>query len=137
MHIITGLLAALALAPAARADFTIVGSTQPVVGRPSPAAIDKAPEVSASQDFPHAIAARHRPPPRFATVQGFGEQISLSFAVKQIVPLSVKVTYGRGVDPAALVDWKGGAAWDRVLLAAVNPLGLHLVITGKAVEIRK
>ena len=136
MHIIKGLLAALALAPAARADFTIVGSTQPVVG-PSPTAIDKAPEVSASQDFPHAIAARHRPPPRFATVQGFGEQISLSFAVKQIVPLSVKVTYGRGADPAALVDWKGGAAWDRVLLAAVNPLGLHLVITGKAVEIRK
>ena len=136
MRRITGLLAALALAPAARADFTIVGSTQPVVG-PSPTAIDKAPEVSASQDFPHAIAARHRPPPRFATVQGFGEQISLSFAVKQIVPLSVKVTYGRGADPAALVDWKGGAAWDRVLLAAVNPLGLHLVITGKAVEIRK
>jgi hypothetical protein len=137
MRIITGLLAVVALAPAARADFTIVGSSQPAVGRTAPAAIDKAPEMPTSQDFPHATAARRRPPPRSALVQGFGEQISLSFAVKQIVPLPVKVTYGRGVDPAALVDWKGGAAWDRVLLAAVNPLGLHLVITGKAVEIRK
>ena len=135
MRISTGLLAAIALAPSARADFTIVG-TAPAV-KPSPPATAEPPKVPPPQVDNNPSAARHRAPPQSALAQGFGERISLSFAVKQIVPLSVKVTYGRGVDPAALVDWKGGAAWDRVLLAAVNPLGLHLVITGKAVEIRK
>ena len=135
MRIVIGLqLAAIALAPAARADFTIVGSSPPAA---APAAMDEAPEIPASQNAPRATAARHRTPPRVAMAQGFGDQIPLSFAVKQIVPLSVKVTYGPGTNPAALVDWKGGPAWDRVLLAAVRPLGLHLVMTGRAVEIRK
>jgi len=136
MRIITGLLAAIALAPTARADFTIVGPAQPEV-QPPPAAVEQAPERLASQEAPHAIVATRKTAPRLVMARGFGEQIPLSFAVKQIVPLSVKVTYGPGANPAALVDWKGGAAWDRVLLAAVQPLGLHLVTKGKAVEIRQ
>ncbi len=68
---------------------------------------------------------------------GFGNHIPLAFAVRQIVPKAVKVTYGPGASPAALVSWKGGQTWNRVLLAAVRPLGLHLVMTHMAVEIRK
>ena len=140
MRIITGLLAAIILVPAARADFAIVGTPQSEA-KPSPPATTEAPEAPSSQDNDsnndNATPARHHAPPRLATAHWFGEQIPLSFAVKQIVPLSVKVTYGPGTNPAALVDWKGGAAWDRVLLAAVRPLGLHLVMMGRAVEIRK
>jgi len=136
MRMITGLLAAIAFVPAARADFAIVGNPQSEA-KPSPPAAAEAPEMSPSQDNGNATATRHPAPPRFATAHGFGEQIPLSFAVKQIVPVFVKVTYGPGASPAALVDWKGGDAWNRVLLAAVKPLGLHLVMTGRAVEIRK
>jgi len=140
MRMITGLLAAIALVPAARADFAIVGTPQSEA-KPSLPVAAEVPETPPSQDNDsnndNATPARHHAPPRLATAHGFGEQIPLSFAVKQIVPLSVKVTYGPGTNPAALVDWKGGAAWDRVLLAAVRPLGLHLVMMGRAVEIRK
>ena len=74
---------------------------------------------------------------RFKLAFGFGNRIPLSFAVRQIVPPAVKVTYGPGADPDALVDWKGGQGWNRVLLNAVKPLGLRLVMTHMAVEIRK
>jgi hypothetical protein len=53
------------------------------------------------------------------------------------VPPAVKVTYGPGADPDALVDWRGGQGWNRVLFDAVKPLGLRLVMTHMAVEIRK
>ena len=76
-------------------------------------------------------------PRHFKIAAGFGDQIPLSFAVRQIVPSDVRVTYGPGADPNARVDWKGGAGWNRVLLDAVKPLGLHLVMTSLAVEIRK
>ena len=65
------------------------------------------------------------------------DELINAFAVRQIVPATVKVTYGPGADPNALVDWKGGQTWNRVLLAAVKPLGLRLVLTHTAVEIRK
>jgi len=83
------------------------------------------------------VPANHPTSARFEMAYGFGDQIPLSFAVRQIVPATVKVTYGPGADPNALVDWKGGQTWNRVLLAAVKPLGLRLVFTHTAVEIRK
>jgi hypothetical protein len=54
-----------------------------------------------------------------------------------MVPPAVKVTYGPGVDPEAVVDWQGGEGWNRVLANVVRSLGLRLVMTTMAVEIRK
>ncbi len=88
----------------------------------------------------HGSSPQERPrpvPPAFKTAEGFGNQVPLSFAVRQIVPKAVKVTYGPGADPASLVDWKGGQAWNSVLLDAVRPLGLRLAMTYMAVEIRR
>ena len=116
---LAGVLLAAALAPA-RADFVIAGSPPQTPTPPPPAAT-----ATLSDTL------------RFTTAYGFGEQVPLSFAVRQIVPKTVKVSYGPGADPASLVDWKGGRPWNRVLLAAVKPLGLRLVMTYKAVEIRK
>jgi hypothetical protein len=89
----------------------------------------------ASDAIDHA-ETRRPPPAQFKVAYGFGDQIPLDFAVKQIVPSAVKVTYGPGADPADLVDWKGGQTWDHVLVAAVKPLGLRVVMTGRAIEIR-
>jgi len=110
-------------AATARADFVIT-STPPVqTARPIVQTIpDKSPEPAST---------------RFKLAFGFGDRIPLSFAVRQIVPPAVKVTYGPGADPNAPVDWKGGQAWNRVLSEAVKPLGLRLVISRMAVEIRK
>ena len=123
--ILTALTAAT-LSTAAHADFVIT-STPPVPDPPLASQVPlKAPP-----------PANHPTPPRFEMAYGFGDKIPLSFAVRQIVPPTVKVTYGPGADPNALVDWKGGQTWNRVLLTAVKPLGLRLVFTHTAVEIRK
>ncbi len=128
---IAGLLATLSLISAARADFVITGVTPPAPTTHSPSVHGAvpAPETSQTQD-----AAR---PVRWLMARGFGRHVTLRFAAEQIIPKAVKVTYGPGADPDALVDWKGGEAWNDVLRDAVEPLGLHLVMSNMAVEIRK
>lgn len=74
---------------------------------------------------------------RWKMAYGFGDQVPLSFACRQIIPPAVKVTYGPGANPNMLVNWKGGDTWNHVLWNAVKPLGLRLVMTRMAVEIRK
>jgi hypothetical protein len=118
--IILTALTTITLSPTARADFVITG--MPASGLTLRATPDNSPD---------------RASPRFKLAYGFGNRIPLSFAVRQIVPPAVKVTYGPGADPAALVDWRGGQGWNRVLLDAVKPLGLRLVMTHMAVGIRK
>lgn len=80
---------------------------------------------------PGAAAFRRplSPAPWFRVAQGFGHQVSLRFAARQIVPPAVTVRLANGVDPASMVDWTGGQPWNRVLAAAVQPLGLR-VVTG-------
>jgi hypothetical protein len=114
-------LATITLNPAARADFVIT-SMPPTSGSITEAVPDNSPDPV---------------PTRFKLAFGFGKRIPLSFAVRQIVPAAVKVTYGPGADPDALVDWRVGQGWNRVLFDAVKPLGLRLVMTHMAVEIRK
>jgi hypothetical protein len=117
------ILAATMPAATARADFVITSmppvQTAPPIVQTIP---DKSPESAST---------------RFKLAFGFGDRIPLSFAVRQIVPPAVKVTYGPGADRNAPVDWKGGQAWNRVLSEAVKPLGLRLVVSRMAVEIRK
>ena len=88
------------------------------------------------QLLPHT-ALRHAEPSRAAIAPGFGDRVPLSFAVHQIVPATINVSYGAGVDPDALVDWRGGRSWRVVLADAVKPLGLRVVFAGTAIEIRK
>jgi hypothetical protein len=124
MHMIMVLVivAATILAAAAHADFVIISA-------PSAAATP-----FTSETPPTAVGSS---PHRLKIAHGFGNQIPLSFAVRQIVPRAVKVTYGRGADPNAFVDWKGGQSWTLVLADAVRSLGLRLVFTHGAVEIRR
>ena len=56
---------------------------------------------------------------------GFGHEVPLRFAVRQLLPRNWRVRYGQGVDPDRLVSWEGGRPWDFVLRDAVKPLGLQ------------
>lgn len=80
-------------------------------------------------------AAVQPSPPRFGVARGFGNDIPLEFAVRQIVPATTRVSYGPGVDIQAIVNWKGGRPWPAVLLAAVLPLGMKLRATSRSVAI--
>jgi hypothetical protein len=128
---------ALATAPVARADFVMTGMKIIRAAPPQAASGGQDPAASPPEDGDqNAGASRNRPKPRFKMADGFGDQVPLSFACRQIIPPAVKVTLGPGADPKALVDWKGGDTWNHVLRDAVKPLGLHLVMTTMAVEVR-
>lgn len=107
----------------ARADFQI-NPGQAREQAPEPLAAGNAVPLA-----PEAGSPVRRPPaaPRFRVAQGFGRSVSLGFAARQIVPPAVTVRFGAGVDPASTVDWSGGQPWNRVLAAAVQPLGLRIV----------
>jgi len=126
----------LMIAADARAEFVLktAQSTrapdtpmQPVPPAPATAPV--------AENGPPAQAQPTRP--RFKMAYGFGKSVPLAFACRQIVPDAVRITYGPGADQAALVNWKGGDTWNHVLRDAVQPLGLHLVMTTMAVEIRR
>ena len=60
------------------------------------------------------------------TARGFGSKVPLAFAVRQIVPATINVSFAPGADQDALVDWQGGKRWNIVLTEAIRPLGLEL-----------
>ena len=131
-------VAALALPICARADFVVSGQATahtPETDAPQPAQSNQ----KADEAVSDPILRLHIPQsaPVFMVAQGFGDAVPLRFAVRQIVPKSVRIVYGPGTSPDALVTWKGGQGWNWVLFHAVRPLGLRLVLTPMAVEIRK
>ncbi len=62
---------------------------------------------------------------RTVVASGFGHEVPLRFAVRQLLPKNWRIRYGQGVDPDRLVNWEGGRPWDFVLRDAVKPLGLQ------------
>jgi len=74
-------------------------------------------------------------PPRYSIARGFGNGVSLSFAVKQMVPSMFRVIYRNRVDQNALVSWSGGRPWNQALGAALRQHGLRLVVVGHSVTI--
>ena len=72
---------------------------------------------------------------RVSLAVGFGRQIPLSFAARQIVPASLPVSFAPDVDQDALVDWSGGRPWNQVITAVVQPLHLRAVVTARGVLI--
>jgi hypothetical protein len=77
---------------------------------------------------------RHVPAPEPA-VSGFGDQVPLSFAIRQIVPPNFQVAYADTVQKDAPVNWKGGEPWRATLADAVRPLGLIVTVNGPKVTI--
>ena len=101
------------------------------------------PDASAAPDSdthaPHAKTKR-RPPKQHVSApepaaSGFGDQVPLSFAVRQIVPPNFQVAYADTVQKDAPVNWKGGEPWRVTLASAVRPLGLIVTVNGPKVTI--
>ena len=120
------LVPCLAFAPA-KAEFLMMATADA-----------SAPDASASA-APHPKSKR-RPlkalvPPAEPALSGFGDQVPLSFAVRQIVPPHFQVAYADAVQQDAPVDWKGGEPWRATLADAVRPLGLIVTVSGPKVTI--
>jgi hypothetical protein len=76
-----------------------------------------------------------RSPAPAPVLAGFGDQVSLSFAVRQIVPARYHVVFAGTVDPTVAIDWKGGKPWRATLADALKPLGLAVSVAGPTVAI--
>ena len=70
-------------------------------------------------------------------LEGFGEDMPLNLAIRQIVPHKYAVHYGAGVDVETEVDWSGGARWQRVLRGVGQQAGLSVEIRQTDVRLRK
>jgi len=69
-----------------------------------------------------------------AQEDGFGHNIPLAMAVKQIVPETYKVEIAPGVDPQAKVSWSGGS-WRDSLTSAAKGAGYEAKVEGDSVRI--
>ena len=113
-----------------RAEFQIAGQTEGVSQnsvRAEPA------NVSLRQRRP---VAPQRVGPALAS--GFGHQVTLSFAVRQVVPKGIAVTFSGDLEPdTVIVDWQGGRPWPDVLRGLVRQPGLQVAFRPGAVLITR
>lgn len=74
--------------------------------------------------------------PAVAQEAGFGKDIPIGAAARQIVPEGFKVEMAEGVDAGAKATWSGGG-WRQSLAAAARSAGYAAVISGETVRIVK
>lgn len=94
--------------------------------------IDKTHQGSTVTPNKDTVKATHN---HFRRVDGFGQRVPLDFAVRQIVPPHVKVTFAPDVDLSRQVNWAGGDTWNRVLASTVYPLGYAIDVGHNSVRI--
>jgi hypothetical protein len=115
--------------PRAHAEFVLVPTSTTKAGA------GVAP-LSLNSTTPKSKSHAHRKPPApDPPVMGFGNQIPLTFAVRQIVPAKFQVAFGKEVDREQRVGWKGGKPWRSALSEALKPLGLTIDVHGLTVSI--
>ncbi len=136
MHMTPTLALTLLLATVASAHAEFVMLTPE--GEQPKAELPAVVETPATKAAPKtAKPARARTKTARAIARGFGRTVPLSFAVRQIVPPSIQVRYGKPEDADEFVDWQGGKAWKLVLQEAVRPLGLEVTLRGSTAFISK
>ncbi len=77
---------------------------------------------------PHAASAQE---------DGFGRDIPLSAAARQIVPAGYKVEMGKGVDGASNVTWTKPGDWRKKLDDAAQSGGYAVSMSGKTIRIER
>lgn len=68
-------------------------------------------------------------------IEGFGRDVPLSIATRQMVPSSYVVQYGQNVDPNMSVTWSGGRLWKDALIDSLDEKNLKATIVGDTVLI--
>lgn len=125
-------------APLQRIDFRLL----PAAGAHGAETAERSPSTAPprASEIPEmpAIAARPRPKNvNPAIARGFGADVPLDFAARQIVPIGVRVVYGPGIDRHQATSWTGGTPWNRTLQDAIRPLGLRMTLAGQVVTITR
>ncbi len=73
----------------------------------------------------------------YAVAEGFGRDLPLVMAIRQIVPAQYGFVFDQGIDVSNNVSWQGGQPWDIVLQNTLAPLGMQATIRGNVVTISR
>jgi len=73
----------------------------------------------------------------YQVADGFGRDLPLVMAIRQIVPSQYGFVFDDGIDLSAKVSWQGGKPWDTVLQQTLSPLGLAAGVRGNVVSIMR
>ena len=73
----------------------------------------------------------------YKMAQGFGNDVPLALALRQIVPADFGYAVQNNANLGLRVDWSGNKPWDEVLNAAINKYDLEAVVIEKTVLIKK
>lgn len=68
-------------------------------------------------------------------VQGFGKDLPLIMAVRQIVPTDTPYAFGESLDLSQPVSWQGGASWQDTLKAIADENNLEVAFGDEMVRI--
>jgi len=125
--VVGGLAILLLAAPTAHAEFQVSGSAGGIELHPM---------------REEEALTRQRPVMRRliapVVTQGFGRQVPLSFAIRQVVPKGVAVSFPAGSEiDDYLVDWQGGRPWQVVLRGLLRPVGLEASFRPRSVQIKR
>lgn len=71
----------------------------------------------------------------YQIAEGFGRQIPLSIALRQIAPVDYEFLFEKGVDTGALVNWEGGQAWQVVMGSTLSKKGLSFSVRDNIVTV--
>ena len=131
----------IALPCCAHAEFSMdsPGNTDAVATRSGATASSR----PAPTDRPHPRPKTHVSSLRTGLSQGeaiaagFGAQVPLAFAIRQMAPDGFEVVLEPPADPYSLVDWRGGRPWTQALADAVQPLGLAVTLHDRTVTIAR
>ncbi len=74
-------------------------------------------------------------PKTFDVIEGFGNDMPLALALRQIVPAKYAFSFGDSVNLGARVSWKGGKPWNIVLGEALSPLNIEYSIIGNSLKL--
>lgn len=70
-----------------------------------------------------------------ANVEGFGKDIPLALALRQVVPPAYIISYEAGVDQGKPVSWNGGSAWTNVVSTMLDNRKLHATMSGNTITV--
>ena len=68
-------------------------------------------------------------------VSGYGENLPLIIALRQIVPAEYQFAFAEGVDLSTPVSWQGGQSWTMILDGVMKTAGLRAEINENIVSI--
>jgi hypothetical protein len=95
-----------------------------------PDSVEAAPVTQAA-----ATPTAETPAPEGDALNGFGSDLPLVIALRQVAPVDYQISFAEGVDPGVHVSWTGGKTWELVLGDMLKPVDLAWRLHGKTVVV--